>query len=144
MSTMQAHGARCAAVALTLVAALAAPTAAGAAAYARTGCQVEAPDGWVASKTRIASADKRMWASLLSAGTSAEIVSIETGLKATKVSEDGRIILMMSSASYGGQTNTQFHAITKTTPSCVADVTAPAGPQEAAAKAIAMSVKPAR
>jgi hypothetical protein len=47
---------------------------------------------------------------------------------------------MVSTPSFGGLTNKQYHVITKTAPSCVADVTAPAGPDEALAKTIAQSV----
>ena len=120
------------------------PALAHAATYKKEGCQVTVPDGWVESRSRVARPDKKLWASVMQAGTAAEIVQVETGLKATKVSEDGRIILMVSSASFGGMTNRQYHAITKTTPSCVADVTSPAGPDEAAARQIAATVSLAR
>ena len=104
-------------------------------------CQVTTPNDWVVSKSRSARADKKVWAGLMEAPTAAEIIGVETNLKAVKVSEDARVLLMVSAASFGGLTNKQFHAITKTTPSCVADVTAPAGgPDEALAKQVAMSV----
>lgn len=127
-------------VCLTLAAALAAPALSHAAPYQDGHCQVTVPDGWIKSKTRIASVDKKVWASLLEAPTAAEIIAVETGLNAVKLSENGQQILMVSTASYGGLTNKQYHAITKTSPSCVADVTAPAGPDEALAKSIAQSV----
>jgi len=120
------------------------PTAGHAETYAREGCQVTVPSGWIVSRSRIASPDKKTWAALSSAGSAAEIVQVETSLKAVKVSENAQIILMASSASFGGLTNRQFHAITKTTPSCLADVTAPAGATEANARAIAMTIRPAR
>lgn len=125
---------------LVAVVVLAAGPAAFAAPYQKGHCQVSVPADWVASKTRIASADKKMWASLLEAPTAAEAVALETSFKATKVSEDGRQVLMVSTASAGRMTNKQFHAITKTTPSCLADVTTPAGPGEAQAQAIAKTV----
>ena len=56
------------------------------------------------------------------------------------MSEDSHLVLLVSTASFGGLTNKQYHAITKTTPSCIADVTSPAGPQEATAKQIAVTV----
>jgi hypothetical protein len=125
-----------------IVAALAAlaPAAAQAAVYQSGHCKITVPDGWVTSRSRIARPDKKVWASLMDAPTSAEIVAVEAGLQATRVSEDGRIILMVSSASFAGLTNKQYHAITKTAPSCVADVTAPAGPEEALARQIAGTV----
>jgi hypothetical protein len=126
------------------IAALMMPAAAQAGVYAKEGCQITVPGNWVASKSRIASPDKKVWASVMSAGSAAEIVRVETSLKATRVAEDGRIILMASSASFGGLTNRQFHAITKTTPACLADVTVPAGSMEAAAKAIALTIRPAK
>jgi hypothetical protein len=61
-------------------------------------------------------------------------------MNAVKVSEDARLVLMVSSASYAGQTNKQYHAVTKTSPACLADVAAPAGPDEALAKQVAQSV----
>ena len=103
------------------------PVAGHAAVYKSDGCQVTVPDTWVASRTRIASPDKKQWAALMQGGSAAEIVQVETSLKATMVSQDARLILMVSSASYAGLTNRQYHAITRTTPSCVADVTVPAG-----------------
>lgn len=130
-------------LALLCVAAFVWPAASHAEAYAKDGCQVTVPSGWIVSRSRVASPDKKTWAALMSAGSAAEIVQVETSLKAVKVSEDARIILMASSASFSGLTNRQFHAITKTTPSCLADVTAPAGPTEANARAIAMTVRPA-
>ena len=102
------------------------------------------PDGWVTSKTRIATPDKKLWVELMSAPTAGEIISVETNLKATKLAEDGRMVLMVSSASYGGLTNKQFHAITKTSPACLADVTVPAGAAEATGRQIAVTVGPAR
>jgi hydrogenase maturation factor HypF (carbamoyltransferase family) len=49
--------------------------------------------------------------------------------------------MLVSSASYAGKTNKQFHAITKSAPSCIADVTLPAGAGEAQAQAIAATVQ---
>ena len=127
---------------LALLAAL--PLSAQAAVYKANGCQVTVPDGWVTSRTRIASPDKKLWASLLQADSAAQVVQIETSLQATKVSEDARVVLMVSTASFGGLTNRQYHAITKTTPSCAADVTSPAGPDEATARQIALTVSVAK
>ena len=123
-----------------LAAILLAPATAFAGQYQEGHCSVTTPNDWVTSKTRSARPDKKVWAGLIEAPTTAEIVALETSMKATKVSEDGRIILMVSSASFGGQTNRQYHAITKTAPSCLADVTAPAGPEEALARQVAMTV----
>ena len=123
-----------------LAAAALLPLSAQAAVYKANGCQVTVPDGWVTSRTRVASPDKKLWASLLQAGSAAEVVQIDTSLQATKVSEDERIILMVSTAAFGGLTNRQYHAITKTAPSCAADVTSPAGPEEATARQIALTV----
>ena len=125
---------------IVVAAAALAPAMAQAAVYKVDHCQVTVPDGWVTSRSRIARPDKKVWVSLMEAPTMAEIVAVETGLKATKVSEDGRIVLMVSSASFGGLTNKQYHAITKTAPSCVADVTAPAGAEEPLARQIAATV----
>ena len=127
-----------------IAAAAALPALAHAATYKKEGCQVSVPDGWVESRSRVARPDKKIWASLMQGGSAAEIVQVEAGLQATKVSEDGHIILMVSTASFGGLTNRQYHAITKTTPSCVADVTSPAGPDEATARQIAATVGLAR
>ena len=128
-----------------LVAAALSPAAAQAGGvYAGDGCKLDTPADWVVSKSRTSTPDKKLWATLMSAPSAAQIVQIESGLKATKVSEDARLIVMVSSASAFGMTNRQYHAITKTTPSCLADVTSPAGPQEATAKAIAMTVRPAK
>ncbi len=112
--------------------------------YKADGCQVTVPSGWVTSRTRIATPDKKLWASLMQAPTAAEAIQVEQGLKAVKVSEDGHMVLLVSTASFAGLTNKQYHAITKTSPSCVADVTSPAGPQEATAKQIAVTVGLAR
>jgi hypothetical protein len=98
-------------------------------------CQVTVPDGWVASKTRIASPDKSRSASLLEAPTSAEIVKLEASLGAKPVSENGAVVLMTQTASYGGKTNRMYHAISKSSPSCLAD---------AGARAVAMTVKVAK
>jgi hypothetical protein len=121
-----------------------APGLSQAAVYAHDHCQVVVPDGWVASKTRIASADKLRWASLMSAPTAAEIIQMEKGLGAKPVSDSGGITLMSSTASYGGLTNVQFHAISHTSPACIADVTVRAGADEALATQIALTVKPAK
>lgn len=116
-------------------------SASQAAPYVDGACQLNAPADWVASKTRIARADKKVWASLLQAPTAAEIVALEASFKAVKLSEDGKQIVMVSTASAGGLTNKQFHVITKTSPSCLADVTAPAGgADEALAKSVALTV----
>ena len=125
---------------LLSLAVLAAPAAGQAAVYQSGHCKITVPDGWVTSRSRIARPDKKVWAALMEAPTSAEIVAVESGLQATRVSEDGHMVLMVSSASFGGLTNKQYHAITKTAPSCVADVTAPAGPEEALARQIAGTV----
>jgi len=129
---------------LLAAAIVAAPAVSQAAVYKADGCQVTVPDGWVTSKTRIATPDKKLWVELMSAPTAGEIISVETNLKATKLAEDGRMALMVSSASYGGLTNKQFHAITKTSPACLADVTVPAGAAEATGRQIAVTVGPAR
>ena len=129
---------------LIVGAVLAAPGVSLAGVYKADGCQVVTPDGWVASKSRIAAPDKKLWASLMQAGTAAEAIQVERNLGAVKVSETPGVMLMVSTASYGGLTNKQYHAISKTTPSCVADVTAPAGPQEATAKQIAGTVRLAK
>ncbi len=128
----------------SLAALLFMPGMAMAAPYIQDGCAITVPDGWVASKSRVATPDKKLWAELMQAPTTAEIVQIETRLGAKPVSEDSALIVLMSSASYGGLTNKQFHAITKTSPSCLADVTVPAGAQEEAARKIAMTVAPAK
>jgi hypothetical protein len=120
---------------------LALPAAASAAVFAKEGCQVTVPDNWTLTAHRAISPDKTTWASVMQGPSAAQIVQIEQGLQATTVSEDGRIIMMVSSASYAGKTNKQFHAITKTAPSCVADVTVPAGAGEAQAQAIAATVQ---
>ena len=124
----------------TLLFAASAAGMAHAAPYVAEGCQLNAPADWTASKTRIARADKKMWASLLQASTAAEAITLEKGLGATLVSDGPGLTVLVTSVSYGGLTNKQFHAISKTTPSCVADVTAPAGAEEGAALAIAKTV----
>lgn len=103
-------------------------------------CQIDVPADWVASKTRTARPDKKLWAGLIEGPSAAEIVTMELSLKAVKLSEDGKQIMLVSTASGSGMTNKQYHVITKTTPSCVADVTSPAGPEEALAKKIAQTV----
>jgi hypothetical protein len=120
---------------------LAIPAAAEAGAYVQDGCQVSVPDNWTRTAQRAASPDKSVWASVMQASTAAEAIQVEQGLQATKVSEDGRLVMMVSSASFAGKTNKQFHAITKSTPSCIADVTVPAGAGEAQAQAIAATVQ---
>ena len=127
-----------------LAAAMAAASAGHAAPYRKDGCQVEVPADWVASKTRIARTDKKVWASLMQAPTTAEAVNLELGLKAVKVGEDARQVTLVSTASYGGLTNKQYHVITKSSPACMADVTAPAGPDEALAKSVGLTVKLAK
>jgi hypothetical protein len=117
-----------------------APGLAVAGPYQADGCQLVVPADWTASKSRTARADKKMWASLMQAPTAADIIKVEKSLGAVVVSETPGLTLMVSSASAGGMTNKQFHAITKTSPSCVADVTVPAGAEEAAAQAIAKTV----
>lgn len=123
-----------------LALAAASPALAIAGPYEKDGCQLSVPADWTASKTRIARADKKMWASLMQAPTSAEAINVEKSLGATQVTETPALVLMVSSASAAGMTNKQFHAITKSKPSCIADVTVPAGAEEAAAQAIAKTV----
>ncbi len=130
--------------AAVLVAFTAAAGAAHATPYVRDGCKIEVPADWVASKSRIARPDKKVWASLIQAPTAAEAVNLEIAMKAVKVSEDGRQVTLVSTASYGGQTNKQYHVVTKTSPACLADVAAPAGPDEALARSVAATVKPAK
>ena len=127
-------------VSLALIAALALPAVAQAAPYVVGNCKLNVPADWVASKTRIARADKKVWASLLEAPTVAEIVTLETSLKATKVSEDAGHVLMLSTVSGSGQTNKQFHAVSKSSPACLADVTSVNGADDAGAKQIALTV----
>ncbi len=115
-----------------------------AAPYSKEGCKIDVPADWVASKTRIARPDKKVWASLLQAPTTAEAVNLELSLKAVKVSEDAKQVTLLSTASYGGLTNKQYHVVTKSSPACLADVTAPAGPDEALAKSVAHTVALAR
>ncbi len=129
------------ALALVAAAALAAPGLSQAAVYKVGHCQVTVPDGWVTSKTRIARPDKKVWASLLEAPTANEIVSVEKSMGVAVVSDGPGLTLMAQTASYGGLTNKQYHAITKTTPACDADVAFPAGPDDALGKQIALSVK---
>jgi hypothetical protein len=129
---------------LAAVAVIATAGVSHAAPFRKEHCQVEVPADWTQSKTRAARADKKVWVGLLEAPTAAEAVSVEASLKAEKVSEDAGKIVMVSTASAGGQTNKQYHVITKTTPSCVADATAPAGPDEALAKQVGLSVKVAK
>jgi hypothetical protein len=117
------------------------PALAQAAPYAKGHCQVSVPDGWVASKTRIASPDKSRWASLIEAPTTAEVIQLETSMGASKVSETGGAVLLTQTASFGGKTNRMYHAVTKTSPACLADVTFPDGVDDAAARQIALSVK---
>ena len=131
-------------VSLIALAAVATPLAALAEVYKSDGCQVTVPDGWLASRTRIATPDKKLWASLMRAQNAAEALQVEQSLNAAKVSEDAHMVLLVSSASFAGMTNKQYHAITKSSPSCVADVTSPAGPQEATARQIAATVGLAR
>lgn len=136
------HGVRMGALALAAGLIPAAAHAGGV--YVEDGCKVDTPANWVVSKSRTSTPDKKLWATLMSAPNAAQIVQIESSLKATKVSEDARLIVMASTASAFGMTNRMYHAITKTTPSCLASVAAPAGPQEAQAKAIAMTVRAAK
>ncbi len=126
--------------AVVLAAASAAAGAGHAAPYRKNGCQVDVPADWVVSKTRVARPDKKVWASLLQAPTTAEAVNLELSLKAVKLAEDARQVTLVSTASYGGLTNKQYHVVTKTSPACLADVAAPAGPDETLAKSVARSV----
>ncbi len=130
--------------AAVLAAAMAAASTGHAATYRSDGCQLEVPADWVASKTRIASPDKKVWASLLQASNTAEAVNLELSLKAARLGEDARTVTLVSTASFGGLTNKQYHVVTKSTPACLADVTAPAGPLEALAKSVGATVKLAR
>ena len=130
--------------AMALAAAMAVASTGHAAPYRNDGCQVDVPADWVSSKTRIARPDKKVWASLMQAPTTAEAVNLELSLKAVKVGEDSRQVTLVSTASYGGLTNKQYHVITKSSPACMADVTAPAGPDEALAKSVGLTVKPAK
>jgi hypothetical protein len=123
------------------VAALCLPGLAHAGVYKNGHCQVTVPDGWVASRTRMASPDKSRWASLIEAPTSADVVKMETSLGAKPVTDQGGVVLMTQTASFGGKTNRMYHAITKTAPSCLADVTFPDGVDDAANRQIALSVK---
>jgi hypothetical protein len=125
---------------IAAVAALATPALGQAEPYVVGNCKLNAPVDWVASKSRIARADKKVWASLLEAPTVAEIVNLELGLKAVKVSEDGGHVLLLSTVSGSGQTNKQFHAVSKSSPACLADVTSVNGADDAAAKQIALTV----
>lgn len=122
------------------VAAVFAPVASQAAPYVVGHCQLTVPADWVASKTRIARPDKKLWASLLEAPTSAEIINLELGLKATKVSEDARQVVLLSTASGSGMTNKQYHVVTKTSPSCLADSVSMNGFDDNAAKQIGQTV----
>jgi hypothetical protein len=126
--------------AVAIVALVTVPGVALAGTYKSDGCQLTVPDDWVASKTQTATRDKKFSASLMHVSTAAEAVRLELGFGAVKVSEDGRLVILLSTASYGGLTNKQYHAVTKTIPSCLADVTAPAGPGESIAKSIAATV----
>ncbi len=116
--------------------------AAQAAVFKDDGCQVTVPDSWKITKQRAVGPGQNNWAETMKGDSVAQIVAIEKNLGATKVSEDAHVIIMVSSASAAGMTNKQFHGISKTTPSCVADVTTPAGAGEAAAKAMAMTSRP--
>lgn len=131
-------------IAFVLIAAAGLPGLAHAGVYKDGHCQVTVPDGWVASKTRIASADKSRWASLLEAPTSAEIVKLEASMGAKPAGETGAVVLMTQTQSFGGKTNRMYHAISKTSPSCLADVAFPDGVDDAGNKSIAMSVKLAK
>ena len=127
--------------ALALAAAVTAVAGVGhAAVYKQEGCQIEVPADWVASKQRVSRPDKKVWAELLKASSTAEVVTLETSLKAVKVGEDGGHVVLMSTASYGGLTNRMYHTVTKGSPACLADVTSPAGPDEALAKSIGHTV----
>lgn len=117
------------------------PAMAHAATYAADHCQVTVPSDWVASKSRTASPDKKRWATLLSAPTAAEIVQMETGLGAKTLSDTPGMVLMSTKASFGGQTNVSYLAVSKSAPSCLAQVVSPAGADEAASKQIALTVK---
>jgi hypothetical protein len=107
--------------------------------FQQEGCHVTVPADWKITKTRAIGPGHNSWAEITSGGTADEGAKIEQSFGAAKLSEDGRIILMVSSVSGSGQTNKLFHAITKTTPSCIIDVATPAGAGEAQAKAIAMT-----
>jgi hypothetical protein len=120
------------------------PGLAQAGAYVDGHCQVAVPQDWVKSKTRIASPDKKRWASLLEAPTAAEIVKMETGMGAKAVSDSGGVVLLTQTASYGGKTNRMYHAISKTSPACLADVAFPDGVDDAANRQIALSVRLAK
>jgi hypothetical protein len=125
----------------TAVAVLVLPAAADAGVFAKEGCQVTVPDTWTHTSQRAVSPDKSTWAGVMQAPTAAEAIQVEQSLQATKVSEDARVVIMVSSASFAGKTNKQFHAITKGAPSCIADVTVPAGAGEPQAQAIAATVQ---
>ena len=125
---------------IAAVAVLTVPALGQAAPYVVGNCKLNVPADWVASKSRIARADKKVWASLLEAPTVAEIVNLELGLKATKLSEDGGHVLLLSTASGSGQTNKQFHAVSKSSPACLADVTSVNGADDGGAKQIALTV----
>ena len=127
-----------------MAAVLAAPGLSRAAVYKVGHCQVTVPDGWVTSRSRIARPDKKVWASLMEAPTAAEIVTVYRNLKAPVVSDGPGLTLMAETASYGGLTNKQYHAITKTSPACDADVTFPNGPDDALGRQIALSVETVR
>jgi len=131
-------------LAVLVLAATALPALAQAAPYAKGHCQMTVPDGWVASKTRIASTDKSRWASVMEAPTTAQAVQLETSMGAKTVSETGAAVLMTQTASFGGKTNRMYHAVTKSTPACLADVTFPDGVDDGAARQIALSVKAVR
>ena len=130
--------------AAVLVAITAAASTSHAAPYLKEGCQIEVPADWVASKSRVARPDKKVWADVLQAPSTAEAVNLELSLKAVKLAEDAQQVTLVSTASLGGLTNKQYHVVTKTSPACLADVTAPAGPEENLAKSVAHTVKLAK
>lgn len=125
-----------------IVGAVCAPGLGQAAVYTSDHCQVIVPNDWVASKSRSASADKKEWATLMSAPTAAEIIQVETGLGAKPAGDAHGISLYTTTLSFGGKTNVAYIAVSHTTPSCMAQVTSPPGAGEAASKQIALTVKP--
>ena len=126
--------------AVVLAAATAAASAGHAATFRQDGCQIEVPANWVMTKSRASRPDKKVWAELLKASSTAEVVTLELNLKAVKGGEDGQHVILVSTASYGGLTNRMYHVVTKGSPACLADVTSPAGPDEALAKSIGQTV----
>jgi hypothetical protein len=128
-------------IAFILAAAAGLPGLAHAGVYSKGHCQLTVPDGWVASKTRISSPDKSRWANLIEAPSSDQAVKLEASMGAKPVSDAGGMVLMTRTASFGGKTNRMYHAISKGSPSCLADVTFPDGVDDAGAKRLALTVK---